>query len=247
MDLDESTYESDMAQIEADKALIDEAVGSLKNSLTNLAYTKIISPVDGTVVSRSIDVGQTVAASFQTPTLFLVAKDLTKMQIDTTVAEADIGKIVQGQNITFTVDGYPDLIFKGKVRQIRKAPTTVSNVVTYDVVISVNNKELKLLPGMTANVSIVTAQKTNILLVPNASLRFTPDNDDVPKYKTHGIWMLRNGLIKRVSVKLGISDGTFTQILNADTLEGQKVVIEMLHKKRHGGGNTPPGGGMRGM
>ena len=133
-----------------------------------------MSPVDGIVVSRNVDVGQTVAASFQTPTLFSIAQDLTKMQIDTNVDEADIGKVKVGQDVEFTVDAYPDITFKGKVWQVRNAPITVQNVVTYDVVIQVDNPELKLKPGMTANVSIIVSIKKDVLKIPNAALRFKP-------------------------------------------------------------------------
>ncbi len=139
---------------------------------TNLSYTRILSPVDGIVISRNVDIGQTVAASFQTPTLFSIAQDLTRMQIDTNVDEADIGKIRVGQSVQFTVDAYPDSTFPGRVAEIRNAPTTIQNVVTYNVVVKVANPELKLKPGMTANVSIITALEKDVLKVPNAALRF---------------------------------------------------------------------------
>lgn len=245
LDLAESTYKSDLAQIEAAKAQIAQAKAALNNSLTNLRYTKILSPVDGIVVSRSVEIGQTVAASFQTPTLFTVAQDLTKMQIDTNVAEADIGKVQKGQRITFTVDGYPDLTFSGKVKQIRNAATTVSNVVTYDVVINVDNKELKLKPGMTANVSIITAEKKNIFIVPNAALRFVPDsNGDTPLYQTHGIWLLQDdGEPKRLSIETGVSDGNYTEVIGKNIREGQKVIIDSIDKKIQTNDSRP----LRGM
>lgn len=245
LDLAESTYKSDLAQIEAAKAQIAQAKAALNNSLTNLRDTKILSPVDGIVVSRSVEIGQTVAASFQTPTLFTVAQDLTKMQIDTNVAEADIGKVQKGQRITFTVDGYPDLTFSGKVKQIRNAATTVSNVVTYDVVINVDNKELKLKPGMTANVSIITAEKKNIFIVPNAALRFVPDsNGDTPLYQTHGIWLLQDdGEPKRLSIETGVSDGNYTEVIGKNIREGQKVIIDSIGKKIQTNDSRP----LRGM
>ena len=244
LDLAQANYESDKAQIESAKAQINQAKASLNNNVANLQYTNIISPVDGIVVSRNIDVGQTVAASFQTPTLFLVAQDLTKMQIDTTVAEADIGKIREGQNIDFTVDGYPNITFKGKVKQIRNAPTTVQNVVTYDVVINVNNKDLKLKPGMTANVSIVTTSRKNVLVVPNESLRFTPEQDiNAPKYKQQGVWILRKKRPQRIAIVNGVSDGNNTEILSGDINFGDKVITGFFEKhKRHGGGQQSPGG-----
>jgi HlyD family secretion protein len=151
---------------------------ALRFAETNLGYTAIVSPVDGTVVSRNVDVGQTVAASFQTPTLFTIAQDLTKMQIDTNIDEADIGKIEVGQNVEFSVDAYPDQIFRGRVSQVRIAPIVVQNVVTYDVVVKVDNSDLKLKPGMTANVSVVVASKEGVLRIPNAALRFRPTEKD---------------------------------------------------------------------
>ncbi len=172
LDTAETNYQSDKAQVASAKALIEQAKASLDYARQNLAYTRIVSPVDGVVISRNVDVGQTVAASFQTPTLFTIAQDLTKMQIDTNVAESDIGVVKLGQEVDFTVDAYPDTTFKGKVWQIRQAPITVQNVVTYDVVIQVNNRDLKLMPGMTANVSIVIQTRHDVLRITNAALRF---------------------------------------------------------------------------
>jgi HlyD family secretion protein len=173
-DSNKAQIESARAQIEQGKAQIEQARASLKVSETNLHYTTIRSPVNGTVISRNVDVGQTVAASLQAPTLFTIAKDLTKMQVDSNISEADVGRIAVGQDATFTVDAYPERTFRGKVSEIRNAPTTVQNVVTYDVVIQVDNKELKLKPGMTANVSVLIAHKENVLKIPNAALRFQP-------------------------------------------------------------------------
>lgn len=244
VDLAESVYYSDKAQIAQATAQIAQARADLRNKQTNLKYTKIKSPVDGVVISRNIDVGQTVAASFQTPTLFLVAQDLTKMQIYTSVAEADIGKIQVGQPVEYTLDGYPDSIFKGTVKQIRIAPTTVQNVVTYDVVISVDNKDMKLKPGMTANVSVITAQKKGIYAVSNEALRFTPDkSDDAPKYKEQGVWVLENKKPKRITIKTGLSDGENTEVLSNQLKEGQKIIISIKKKskgdKQKGGGRPP--------
>jgi len=245
VDLAESTYNADRAQINSAQAQIAQASAALKNNLTNLKYTKIISPVNGIVVSRNVDVGQTVAASFQTPTLFLVAQDLTKMQIDTNVAEADIGKVQVGQGVEYNLDGYPDLTFTGKVKQIRIAPTTIQNVVTYDVVISVDNKDLKLKPGMTANVSIIVSSKKNILLIPNQSLRFTPvKSGDAPKFKTEGVWIItdeKKQKPRRINIKTGISDGEFTEVLSGKLSEGQEVIVGRIekNKKQNGNGNVP--------
>ena len=158
-----SDYDTAMATLHQAEAVVKIKNASLENARTSLGYTKIISPVDGTVISRSVDVGQTVAASFNTPTLFLIANDLTRMQIDAAVAEADVGGIVEEQNVDFTVDAYPFRTFHGEVVQVRNSPTTVNNVVTYDAVIGVTNADYKLKPGMTANVSIVIAQRGDAL------------------------------------------------------------------------------------
>jgi HlyD family secretion protein len=150
---------------------------SLDNTIVNLGYCKILSPVDGVVISRAVDLGQTVASSFNTPTLFQIANDLTKMQIDSSVAEADVGGVMEGQDVDFTVDAYPNRTFRGSVTQVRNSPTTVNNVVTYDCVIGVTNSDYKLKPGMTANVSIIVAQRENALTIPNGALRVRlPDN-----------------------------------------------------------------------
>lgn len=203
-ELDEklSTYQSDLAQINAAKAQISQYQATLKTALTNLGYTKIIAPVDGTVISREIDLGSPVAASFQAPELFTIAQDLTKMQIEVSVSEADIGRVEEGQDVTYTLDGYPDSTFTGKVTQVRLSPTTESNVVTYTVIVDVNNEDLKLKPGMTANVSIITDKSENVLCVPNMALKFTPDING-PKYKNQGIWILEKGKPKRVEIETG--------------------------------------------
>ena len=184
LDTSEATHDSNSAQVNAAIAQVAQTEAALRFAETNLRYTKIVSPVDGIVVSRSVDVGQTVAASFQTPTLFTIAQDLTKMQIDTNIDEADIGKVITGQNVEFTVDAYPDSTFRGIVDEIRIAPITVQNVVTYDVVVKVDNSDLKLKPGMTANVSIIVASKDGVLKIPNAALRFKPSDKEVPAAKT---------------------------------------------------------------
>ncbi len=174
LDTAETNYETNNALLGTAKAQVAQTEAALRFAETNLRYTKIVSPVDGVVVSRNVDVGQTVAASFQTPTLFTIAQDLTKMQIDTSIDEADIGKIKVGQDVEFTVDAYPENTFHGIVDQIRIAPITVQNVVTYDVVIKVDNVDLRLKPGMTANVIVVVVSKDSVLKIPNAALRFRP-------------------------------------------------------------------------
>ncbi|MBM4324762.1 MAG: efflux RND transporter periplasmic adaptor subunit [Deltaproteobacteria bacterium] len=168
--------ESARSQVESNKAQVEQARASLKVAETNLKYTTIRSPVNGIVISRNVDVGQTVAASLQAPTLFTIAKDLTQMQVNTNVSEADIGRIAHGQDATFTVDAYPERTFRGKVFEVRNAPITVQNVVTYDVVIQVGNTDLKLKPGMTANVSVMVEHREGVLKIPNAALRFRPES-----------------------------------------------------------------------
>ncbi|MDP4121300.1 MAG: efflux RND transporter periplasmic adaptor subunit, partial [Bacillota bacterium] len=191
LDQAEANYHADLAKLHSNEGTIAQAQATLQNNLTNLRYTRIISPVNGVVVSRAVDVGQTVAASFQTPTLFNVAQDLTKMQIEVSVSEADIGKIKTGQDVDYTLDGYPNEVFKGVVTQVRISPTTVSNVVTYTVIVSVDNDDGKLKPGMTANVAIITSKKDNILCVDNAAMRFTPEEiTHGKKFKEQGIWLL---------------------------------------------------------
>src|SRR5512136_479710 len=175
-DLDTALANADAAdaQVAALEGNVAQTRAALQSAEVNLAYTNIVSPTNGTVISRNVDVGQTVAASLQAPTIFVIAEDLAKMQVDTSVAEADVGRLRPGMAATFTVDAYPSEVFRGVVRQIRNAPQTVQNVVTYDAVIDVENPELKLKPGMTANVTFVYAEKEDVLRVPNAALRFKP-------------------------------------------------------------------------
>lgn len=230
-DLDQkySTYKSDIAQINAARAQINQYHASLQTAQTNLGYTKIIAPVDGTVISRKIDLGQPVAASFQAPELFTIAQDLTKMQIEVSVSEADIGKVKEGQEVTYTLDGYPDSTFDGKVTQVRLSPTTVSNVVTYTVIVDVDNEDLKLKPGMTANVSIITSKSEEVFCVPNLALKFTPDING-PKYKNQGIWILENGKPKRVDIVTGASDDSVTEVISDEIKEGDKVIMSIAGK-----------------
>ena len=169
-----SDYDTAVATLHEADATVQIKQAAVDNASANLGYCKIRSPVDGVVISRAVDLGQTVASSFNTPTLFQIANDLTKMQIDTSVAEADVGGVVEGQHVDFTVDAYPLRTFVGEVIQVRNSPTTVNNVVTYDCVIGVTNSDYKLKPGMTANVSIIVAQHKDVLTVPNGALRFRP-------------------------------------------------------------------------
>ncbi len=169
-----SDYDIALATLHSAEATVKIKQASLNNALVNLSYCKIVSPVDGVVILRAVELGQTVASSFNTPTIFQIANDLTKMQIDANVAEADVGGILEGQNVDFGVDAYPNRTFHGEVRQVRNSPTTLNNVVTYDAVISVTNSDYKLKPGMTANVSIIVAQRSDALKLRNAALRFRP-------------------------------------------------------------------------
>ena len=234
VDTAETNYETSRAQVTASKAQVAQMEASLRIAETNLRYTRIISPVNGTVVSRNVDIGQTVAASFQTPTLFNIAQDLTKMQIDSSVAEADIGKIKVGQPVEFTVDAYPDSPFHGSVSEIRNAPITVQNVVTYDVVVKVDNPELKLKPGMTANVSIIVSIKKDVLKIPNAALRFKPAEKGKPavQQKGSGVWILEQGNPKRIPISIGISDGNYTELVSGGIKEGQELIVESLTKSK---------------
>lgn len=241
LDTAETNEMSARAQLKAAKAQVGQSRAALKVAETNLRYTSIISPVDGMVISRNVDVGQTVAASFQTPTLFNIAQDLSKMQIDANVDEADIGKIRLRQPVEFTVDAYPDKIFKGLVSVIRNAPITVQNVVTYDVVILVQNPEMILKPGMTANVTIITAMKKNVLQAPNAALRFQL-SDKVSKLQErkenrgHGVWVLENNKPKRIAIAAGIGDGSYTEVVSGNLKEDDEVIVSSLDNKSKEGG-----------
>jgi HlyD family secretion protein len=172
-----SDYDTAIATLHEAEAMVKIKQASLNNAMVNLNYCKILSPVDGVVILRAVELGQTVASSFSTPTIFQIANDLTKMQIDSSVAEADVGGVIEGQEVAFRVDAYPDRIFHGSVIQVRNSPTTVNNVVTYDCVIGVTNSDYKLKPGMTANVEITIAQRENALIIPNGALRVRlPEN-----------------------------------------------------------------------
>lgn len=261
VDTAETNRLSALAQVKMAKAQVEQQKAALNQEETTLSYTRILSPVDGTVISRNVDIGQTVAASFQTPTLFSIAQDLTRMQINTNVDEADIGKVKVGQTARFTVDAYPDSTFPGRVSEIRNAPTTVQNVVTYDVVAKVANPELKLKPGMTANVSIITALEKDVIKIPNAALRFKwqPANTASERkgtaasgaggtqagrgangVKASGVWVLDGQNPRRVPLTLGISDGNDTAVLSGDLKEGDAVIIEATGQTKKGA--TPTGG-----
>lgn len=226
---------------------------TVEKDRANLAYSVIRSPVSGVVVDRSVDVGQTVAASLQTPTLFKIAQDLARMQIDASFAEADIGSIRVGQAVHFTVDAFPNQNFQGTVRLIRLNPTNQQNVITYDVVINVSNPELLLMPGMTAYVSIAVAERHDVLIVPNAALRFKPeyenkDNNqsvksDTSRSKRDGfsgrVYVFKQGKLAPVTIKAGITDSRNTEILSGELKAGDQVVTGEAQAASVGAGSSP--------
>ncbi|NLN39064.1 MAG: efflux RND transporter periplasmic adaptor subunit [Smithella sp.] len=234
LDASETAYLSAAAQIKASEAQVAQARASLQLAQTNLRYTKILSPVNGTVISRSVDVGQTVAASFQTPTLFTIAQDLTQMQIDASIDEADIGRIKAGGPVAFTVDAYPEMTFKGNVSEIRNAPTTVQNVVTYSVIVKVDNPELKLKPGMTTSLSFIVADKNNVLCIPNAALRVKISDPKIAAAapKGTGVWVLKNKKPGRVFLTTGISDNRNTEVISGDISEHAEIIVEVREKNQ---------------
>jgi len=222
------------ALVDLDVASVAQKAAVLKAAQINLDYTNIVSPVDGTVVSRNVTAGQTVAASFQTPTLFLIATDLTKMEVDTNVSESDIAGAVQGANASFTVDAFPKRTFLGRVAQVRQAPISVQNVITYDVVITVPNPGLLLKPGMTATARIDTAQALNVLRVPSQALRFTPAGAAKPgpggsaKSGHRNVWVVRAGEMVAVPVTVGLDDDNFAEIKSGDLKVGDQIVTSAL-------------------
>jgi HlyD family secretion protein len=268
-----SDYDTALATLHEAEAMVKIKQAALNNAKVNLNYTKIVSPVDGVVISRAVELGQTVASSFNTPTIFQIANDLTKMQIDAAVAEADVGGVIEGQSVDFTVDAYPTRTFHGQVIQARNSPTTINNVVTYDIVVSVTNADYKLKPGMTANVSIIVAQRDNALILPNAALRFrAPDNavvltnelvalpqpTNAPPAGKGGrgkgyrgvrtVYMTtgdeHSPALKPVQIRTGITDGIFTEVTEGLS-EGDKVVSSAIggDTSASPSGSSPFGGG----
>lgn len=268
LDIAEAQAISAAADVQAAQGAVEQTRASLKQAEVNLGYTTIVSPVDGVVILRSVDVGQTVAASLQAPVLFEIAEDLARMQVNTSVAEADVGKLRAGMTANFTVDAYPQEQFRGVVRQIRHAPTTVQNVVTYDAVIDVENPELKLLPGMTANVTFLYAQKDDALLVPNTALRFRPPEDVLQASHPQGaapaaaaqggrgqrmrapsnqreVWVLRGENLERVAITTGITDGSKTEVVEGALEPGDALVIEAVLPEGASPQRPASGGGLR--
>jgi len=251
-DTAQANADSNRAQVASSAGKVAQTKAALHQAQVNLDYTTIESPIDGVVISRNVDVGQTVAASLQAPILFVIAENLHKMQVDTSVAEADVGKLEPGMSTTFSVDAYPIERFEGTVRQIRNAPQTLQNVVTYDAVIDVANPRLLLRPGMTANVTFVHARRDNVLRTPNAALRFKPSpellnggtrarsggaavaqarvprkakSDEPPDRRT--LWVLRGVKPVAVPVKIGVTDGTHTEIVEGDVHEGDLAITDL--------------------
>jgi HlyD family secretion protein len=240
LDLAETNYRDAEAHIEVTQAQLDQAQATLSSAELDLGYTTIYSPVNGIVVSRNVDVGQTVAASFQTPTLFIIAQDLTQMQVNANVSESDIGGVAEGKAASFRVDAYPKQFFDGTVTQVRNAPISIQNVVTYDVVVTVDNRDLKLKPGMTANVTIVTAQKENPLRVPNGALRFRMPDVPVDR-KVTKVWRLDGHQAYPVPVTTGIMDSLFTEISEGPLKEGDSLIVGIETPDEHAQKKLPPG------
>ncbi|PYM31971.1 MAG: efflux transporter periplasmic adaptor subunit, partial [Candidatus Rokuibacteriota bacterium] len=253
-------YGQAQAQIAFDESNIEAKQAELHAAEVNLGYTNIIAPVNGTVVSRSVEIGQTVAASFQTPILFLVATDLTKMQVDTSVSESDIGGVKVGDRATFTVQAFPNRPFEGRVRQARQAPVTVQNVVTYDVVVSVDNREGLLRPGMTATTRIIKTQRENVLTVPEQALRFRGHGLGAVKPAHRGaaaatvapraasaadassrgrVWVLRAGAPVAVPISVGLTDGTSAEVLAGALHEGDPVIVSEVTSDADAGAKGP--------
>ena len=227
-------YENALLTYRQSKEQVATAKENVQKAQTNLGYATITSPIDGTVISKSVEEGQTVAASFNTPELFTIAKDLTNMQVVADVDEADIGEVAVGNRVAFTVDAYPDDTFEGVVKQVRLEATTTNNVVTYEVVISAPNADLKLKPGLTANVTIFTKEQPNVLSVPNKALRFTPTKETVGKDMKivdckgkNKVWTLNDKTLTAHPVNIGQSDATHTQIISG-VKAGQSIVTEIV-------------------
>jgi HlyD family secretion protein len=237
LDLAETAHAQALAELSIQQGSLAQAQAELEDAEVNLSYTDIVSPVDGVVLSRNVNVGQTVAATFQTPTLFLIAQDLTQMQVNTDVSESDIGEVREGQIARFSVDAYPDRVFRGLVRQVRNSPMSVQNVVTYDVVVDVDNSDLALRPGMTATVTLITDTKADVLKVPLRALRFRPKQTDraervakqagnaSSQHKSRLFTQDGNGLPSAVPIDTGLRDDEYVEVVSGEISEGDEVVI----------------------
>jgi HlyD family secretion protein len=246
-----TTLSTAQARLASSKASVLQAEAALEKARTNLGYTTIVSPVDGVVIAKDVSAGQTVAASLQTPTLFTIAEDLSLMQVEADVDEADIGYVKEGAHVSFYVDAYPEETFTGKVRQVRLQPVKTENVVTYTVVIDVSNPQLLLKPGMTANVSIQAATALSVLKVPSMALRFVPESDNAKWNQadalnnTRGaaVWVLsgQDGKTpQRIPVRTGISDGSFTEV-EGELEEGMRVIVSSSSPGSTSRSNRRPG------
>jgi HlyD family secretion protein len=251
-DVAQTSYDSAAADVKASETQVQQDRAMLLLAKANLHYTTIASPVDGVVLSRNVDVGQTVAASLQAPTLFTIAKDLTEMQVDTSVDEADIGKVQIGQEAEFTVDAYLESPFRGTVYDIYNQAIIVQNVVTYDAIIRVKNPDLTLKPGMTANITIKVGHKDDVLKLPNAALRYRPERPpglsasavaalEGENRQRVEVWVLRKGKEVSVSVTLGLSDGNFTEVVTGNLKPGDRVITDKVRKgdSSQAGGRLP--------
>ena len=240
LDAAQVTRDTAAAQVRSAQAAVTQARASVNQARVNLSKTVITSPIDGIVISRDVDVGQTVAASLSAPTLFVIAADLTRMRLNASIDESDLGQIHQGQTVTFGVDAHPQEIFHGTVEQVRLNPTVANNVVTYAAIISAPNADLKLKPGMTANLKVETARRENTLRVPTAALRFKPTADmlaalhstaSVPTGRSNGtsgiIWAYDGGVVTPVRVTLGVSDGIWTEVVGSPVAEGAQLVTRV--------------------
>ena len=238
--ISETEYEEALYLYEKAQQAYEKAQATLVKAQSNLEYATIYSPIDGVVLSREVEEGQTVAASFETPTMFTIANDLRKMQVIANVDEADIGQVLEGQRVTFTVDAFPDDTFEGDVTQVRLNPTTESNVVTYEVVIDAPNPELKLKPGLTANITVYTMEKNDILLAPLKAFRFTPETDpanpQTPQVPQAGrgekvVWLqTAEGIVPKV-IKVGVSDGIYTEVKEG-IQEGSRLIVGIERGKK---------------
>jgi HlyD family secretion protein len=272
LDAAQTSYDAAVGQLEVNKAQVAQAQAGLNQTSVDLANTVIRSPVDGIVVSRNVDVGQTVAASLQAPVLFLIANDLSKMQVDSNVNEGDVGNVWVGQEVNFTVDAYPTRRFQGTVLQVRNAPIMVQNVVTYDAVVGVDNKDLLLKPGMTANLEFLVNRKSGILRIPNAALRFKPPSEKQPPQtsarqsagaggdgrggrrgggdisrggggrqgREGTVYLLRDQKPAPVKVRLGITDGSYTEVVEGEIKEGEEAILAMSASGQSAA-SSPPG------
>jgi len=247
-DTAQTANDSAAAALKAAAAQVVEDRAALELAKTNLRYTTIRSPVDGIVISRNVDVGQTVAASLQAPVLFTIAQDLTEMQVDSSVDEADIGQVKVGEEAEFTVDAYPSSPFHGTVHDVYNQPLIVQNVVTYDAIIRVKNPDLKLKPGMTANITITVGHKDDVIKLPNAGLRYRPEKASgtqapvrTEPADTAEVWVLKQGKGVPVRVTLGLSDGAFTEVSGGNLSPGDEVITDRLRKESpsQSGGRAP--------